>query len=219
MLFAKPTTRMAGLCFWGDAWDLDRIHDFIHRICDESNPYLRDDDDYTLALAYDIRKAKEGQRSKKELKYFEDKKTVYGVEVLWVHAAVQIGLLRKAMAFSSPMTARDQATMYELEAAFEDAVRAGFGPNAEGVINEARRVADSNLPAKMSRLAISRGNYFACLTSAKDRRASLAGLLFSFGHSYDLIYKAQQRSGTSTGLVAPEELARFENLEPVDFKW
>lgn len=62
MLEFKLTPHHAGVALWGDYAALDKLHEFIHRIV-EGSVYIEDKEGFVLRLAYDVRKAFEGQRS------------------------------------------------------------------------------------------------------------------------------------------------------------
>ena len=98
MLEFELTRHHTGLILWGDYWSLERLHELIHEIAAES-PVIEDKEGLVLGLAYDVRKAFEGQRRQAKRKHHTDTCKIYGVEILWPVVLVQVGLLRQAMAF------------------------------------------------------------------------------------------------------------------------
>ncbi len=81
----------------GDAHDLTALHEFIHRVCDDHGPLRPGVGEYVLGLAYDVRKAKEGARLRRQVADPAGGKTaVYGVEVVWVPLLLQAAILRGA---------------------------------------------------------------------------------------------------------------------------
>ena len=61
MLRYELTPNNAGFILWGDSEALNELHELIHYIVDES-PLIKVKDGFMLSLAYDIRKAREGNR-------------------------------------------------------------------------------------------------------------------------------------------------------------
>ncbi|WP_329099979.1 DUF6904 family protein [Pseudomonas aeruginosa] len=62
MLEYKLTPHHAGVALWGDFAALDKLHEFIHHVVEES-VYIEDKEGFVLGLAYDVRKAFQGQRT------------------------------------------------------------------------------------------------------------------------------------------------------------
>nr|QTX14213.1 hypothetical protein [Klebsiella pneumoniae] len=66
---------------WGDSEALNELHELIHYIVDES-PLIKVKDGFMLSLAYDIRKAREGNRRVEQHQYDQhDTYKLYGVEL------------------------------------------------------------------------------------------------------------------------------------------
>nr|WP_312464201.1 hypothetical protein [Pantoea endophytica] len=83
MFLFELTPNNGGIVLWGDTASLNELYELIHYIVDES-PLIKNKDGFMLALAYDIRKAREGQRRTDEYLYDYSKTyELYGVELLW----------------------------------------------------------------------------------------------------------------------------------------
>ncbi len=63
MLQFDLTKRHAGIVLWGDTWSLRAVHDLVPKVNEES-PVVTHKESLLLGLAYDVRKAYEGQREK-----------------------------------------------------------------------------------------------------------------------------------------------------------
>lgn len=113
MLNYKLTPNHAGLALWGDYATLDQLYEFVHKVVAESSA-IGDKEGFILSLAYDVRKAMQGARSKSHVDDSGGRHKVFGVEILWPVILVQAGVLRHAMA-SMPTNRLDQATMFGLE--------------------------------------------------------------------------------------------------------
>jgi len=114
MLTSSPTKYGAGITLYGDFLDLDVLHQTIHKIATDS--FLENTKgDFLLALAHDVRKAKEKKREIKKLGIPREGTANYkGVNILWLHFLVQVGLLRHCAAYRTT-DHRDQACLYRLE--------------------------------------------------------------------------------------------------------
>jgi len=90
------TPNNAGIVFWGDTASLDKLHQCIHFIVEES-PLITVKDGFMLSLAYDLRKARDGCHQAKQYQY-EDRDTyqLYGVELLWPLVLLQTAILRSS---------------------------------------------------------------------------------------------------------------------------
>ena len=79
MLRYELTPNNAGFILWGDSEALNELHELIHYIVDES-PLIKVKDGFMLSLAYDIRKAREGNRRVEQHQYDQhDTYKLYGV--------------------------------------------------------------------------------------------------------------------------------------------
>ena len=114
MLVSRPTKFGAGITIGGDYLDLTSLHETVHTLAAESGPLSAHHYEFALGFAYDLRKAKEGQRDR----WPSDAEAHGGylaVNVLWPVFLVQLGMLRSACAYM-PTDRRIQSHLYALEA-------------------------------------------------------------------------------------------------------
>jgi hypothetical protein len=213
MLEYQLTPHHAGVALWGDFSSLDRLHGFIHHVVEESN-YIEDKEGFVLGLAYDVRKAFQGQRSQDYRGAAEDDRwRIYGVEILWPVLLVQVGVLRQAMAFI-PTNKLDQAIMFELEHVVESAVRAAMPVTSDEVIHRIGCI--GNAPyIHLDTVLDSRCRYFIELP-AKQRLKMLPRLMETFDPMYSLL--AETRSGLRSGAISIAAFVDGRQDWP-DFKW
>jgi hypothetical protein len=113
MLTSAPTKLGAGITLYGDFFDLDSLYKTIHKIAEEG--FMEESTrNFLLALAYDIRKAKESKRERKVLGFAEDKVKYRGVRILWPIFLSQLAMLRHYAGYRTT-DHRDQACLYLLE--------------------------------------------------------------------------------------------------------
>jgi hypothetical protein len=116
MLFAEPTKQGIGLSLYGDYNDLRSLHETIHVLC--SNEYSSQHE-HTLSLAYDVRKAYEGQR---ESKCVDEGGVDYlGVKVIWTYALFYASFMRQCAGFQ-PTNKEHQSNLYRFEHCIENAL-------------------------------------------------------------------------------------------------
>jgi hypothetical protein len=114
MLTSAPTKFGSGITLYGDFFDLEAVHYTIHKIATDGFAEERIGD-FILALAYDVRKAKENHRELRKLGLEKKDSVNYkGVAVLWPHFLVQVALLRHYAGYRDT-DQRDQACLYLLE--------------------------------------------------------------------------------------------------------
>jgi hypothetical protein len=202
----------AGIALVSDYLSLRQAHNIIHDV-NERSPLIRDKGGFFLGLAYDLRKAYEGQR----LTLKEDHPEVgprMGFEVLWPTIMVQCRQLRDSLAFIDHGK-EHQSFAYELEFVVEQALEAEFPENASKI-----RVQWDRLSARhpfVEENAATRVAHFAAWTK-RDRENGLAGLLSSLDPMYPALY-AMGILDRSMRLVSPEEYAQWNAREFPDPKW
>jgi hypothetical protein len=114
MLTSAPTKFGTGITLYGDFLDLETVHRTIHKIASDGTAEERMAN-FMLALAYDIRKAKENRRETRKLGVTKEESAKYkGVAVLWPFFLVQVALLRHHAGYRDT-NQRDQACLYLLE--------------------------------------------------------------------------------------------------------
>ena len=213
MLEFKLTRHHAGLVLWGYYAALERAHGLVHRVVEES-PVIDDKEGFVLGLAYDLRKAFEGQRSKAFRSDPDGSRCrIYGVEILWPVILVQVGLLRQAMGFI--VTNRlDQSIMFELEHVVETAVRAAEPGRADEILEWMGRVGSAPY-SHLAAVLDSRCRYFIECPPAK-RLSTLPRLMETFDPMYEFL--AEHRLALRPGIISPEAFAGGDREWP-DFKW
>ena len=214
MLEYKLTPHHAGVALWGDFSTLDRLHRFVHRVVEESN-YIEDKEGFVLGLAYDVRKAFQGQRRQDYRGSSEDDRwRIYGVEILWPVLLVQVGVLRQAMAFI-PTNKLDHAIMFELEHVVEAAVRAAMPVTADEVIHRTGCI--GNAPyIHLDTVLDSRCRYFIELP-AKQRLKMLPKVMETFDPMYSLF--AETGSALRQGAISFDDAFVDGRQDWPDFKW
>lgn len=201
----------AGILLASDYNSLKALHEVVHEV-NERSPLWKDKEGMFLGLAYDVRKAYEGQRKTiQPPEHFPEIGPNFGVEVLWPVILVQSRMLRASLAFIDS-TKRHQAIAYNLEAVIEDALREAFGPNAPVLIEQWERINPCH-PWPEAKLG-SRAAAYCSMTKA-ERREHLVDLLASLDPMYPIIYKLTQRKPS----LSPEELDAWEGLEWADPRW
>ena len=213
MLEFKLTRRHAGIALWGDYAALERAHEFVHRVVNES-PVIEEKDGFVLGLAYDLRKALEGQR-RKAVRSDPDgsRSRIYGVEILWPVILVQVGLLRQAMGFM-PSNRLDQSIMFELEHVVESAARAAAPGMADEIIEWMRRIGSAPY-AHLAAVLDSRCLYFLECPPAK-RLATLPRLMETFDPMY--AFWDERGSAVRAGTIAPGAFLGGDREWP-EFEW
>lgn len=212
MLNFELTPNHTGLALWGDHATLNRLHEFVHEVVAESS-IIEDEESFILGLAYDVRKALEGQRSESYTDHGSDRCKIYGVEILWPVVLVQVGMLRHAMAFM-PTNRLDQATMFELEHVVESAVRSAMPSTADAVIHHMRQI--GAMPYQHINFVLdSRCRYFIEQPATK-RLAVLPKLMDTFDPMY--LFLAEQGATMQLGIISPSGFD-IGDCEWPDFKW
>lgn len=213
MLEYKLTPHHAGIALWGDFAALDRLRAFVLHVVEESG-YIEDKEGFVMGLAYDLRKAFEGQRSQDYRSYSEsDRCRIYGVEILWPVLLVQIGILRQAMGYI-PTNKLDQAIMFELEHVVESAVREAMPVLADEVIHRIRCLGAATY-MHLDTVLDSRCVYFIEVP-AKQRLKVLPKLLETFDPMYSLLLPPG--ADAPRGVIPPEAFVGKGEYWP-DFEW
>lgn len=177
MLEYELTPHHAGVALWGDHASLFRLHNFILDVVAHS-AYIDNEEGFVVGLAYDARKAYEGQRSQRE---DPERGRRYGVEVLWPTLLLQVGVLRHAMAFI-PTTKLHHAIMFELEHLVESALDEAL-PDAAADIKRAMYCVGAEPYQHLDDVLESRCRYFISLPAAQ-RLSVLPALMDTFHPLY-----------------------------------
>ena len=208
MFTYKALKNAAGMALFSDYLSLTRAHRILHDV-NERSPLIRDKEGFFLSLAYDLRKAYEGQRrQQKRDPLCPEAGPRFGVEVLWPSVMVQCRQLRDSLAYIDHGK-EHQIVAYELEFVVDQALEAEFRQNA----SEIRGQWDW-LTARhpfLEQNAETRAAQFAAWTKA-ERVAGLAGLLSSLDPMYPTTYSMAVRNGADH-LVSPEEFNLWNERE------
>ena len=116
MLNAVPTKKGAGLELIGHPDDFQSLHETLHSLC-EAAPGGLDQHEHALSVAYEIRKAFEGQRGVIETELG----MLCSTPFIWPHILFYAGYFRQ-LAGQCPTTKGDQANLYALEDCIESAL-------------------------------------------------------------------------------------------------
>lgn len=210
MLEAEVTKKHAGVVLWGDIWVLQALHELLHRVNEES-PIIEDKEGFFLGLAYDIRKAYEGQRKKGVRRDLDEKCTIWGVEILWPVLIPQVGMLRASLAFI-PNTRRDQALVYELEAVVESAVKSAMPGKVEEIMGLMHSLGMEQ--AQIKNTIDSRCLFFLA-QPPRERMKVLPGVLESMTGMYSFF-----AGRNPTGGIPVAAFEKYEGKEwPMDIQW
>ncbi|AXK68111.1 hypothetical protein CFB84_37170 [Burkholderia aenigmatica] len=123
-------------------------------------------------------------------------------------------MLRASLAFFDS-TKLQQGMTFLLEDIMEAALRADFGPQAESIIEQWRRIDPRHEWAEEK--IYGRTAQFCAWTRAQ-RKNGLSGLLSSLDPMYPAFYPIWVRNGVAN-LVSPEILDTFDGAEWDDPKW
>ncbi|MEB8015434.1 hypothetical protein NGK11_03185 [Raoultella ornithinolytica] len=216
MLQYKLTRFHAGFELWGNVASLVRLHEFIHRVVNESS-YIKDKEGFILSLAYDVRKAYEGMR-KKELREPNDtdNSSIYGVPVLWPAVLVQTSILRYSMSFME-LSKLDQSIMFELEYIVETALKQASPKEADELIHRIWHIGSSSYD-HIAAVLDSRIQFFVGL-EPKQRLKMLPMLIDTFEPMYDWL--AKDGNPLPQGMLPPSSFAENDSGWSIedDFKW
>ncbi|NJL07076.1 MAG: hypothetical protein HC900_01550 [Methylacidiphilales bacterium] len=197
----------------GDYTSLRWLHTVIHDV-NERSPLIQNKEGLFLNLAYDVRKAYEGQREiLQPLPHYEEMGVRYGVQTLWPVLLLQQRMLRLSLAYIDH-SAKTQAITYALEAIIEDALREDFAAQGADAIIRWKRL-DPAHPEVFNKLG-SRGAIFCSWTKAERKRHFL-NLLSSFDPMYAYYYGYRIQNGEKN-LLSPKELEQWEGSEWPDPK-
>ncbi|HDE1843815.1 TPA: hypothetical protein PCF32_004995 [Klebsiella pneumoniae] len=177
MLRYELTPNNAGFILWGDSEALNELHELINYIVDES-PLIKVKDGFMLSLAYDIRKAREGNRRVEQHQYDQhDTYKLYGVELLWPLVLVQSSILRNSMGYIQ--TDKNQlSVMYAFEYLIESALTESERTTSNDIMLTVKYASDSDFNFIEDNID-SRCCYFISL-SPEQRKKQLISIVRSF---------------------------------------
>lgn len=112
MLIGTPTKFGAGITLSGDFFDLAGLRETINDLVHDNTFACHQE--FTQALAYDIRHACQGDRDKKQFETPYGNFTYHSVNIVWPTFLVQVASIRSAAAYL-PTTKEQQAHLFLLE--------------------------------------------------------------------------------------------------------
>jgi hypothetical protein len=215
MLQYKIGKRNGGFVLWGDYGTLKPIHSFLMDIS-EKCPTL-ESEGLIPALAFDLRKAYEGQREKSKTDVWDDEISIYGVEQVWPTFIVQIALLRTGLAFVDS-SKQDQSIMYQLESYMESVLKAAF-PKEFHILLNAYKGLIGTQEKSISEILGSRVALFL-FQEAKTRKSLLPEILQSLDLSWSVIHRAIESEKGALTLTDFEKYSwdSLDNITEKQFK-
>lgn len=209
MLSSEKLPRYEGLRLMGSAETLREFHTLLHDV-NERSVLIRDKEGLFLSLAYDIRKAYEGQRTKRRANpQVLNAGPMLGVDILWPTQLVQARMLRASLGFTDS-TKRHQAYTYSLEAIIEVGLAREFG-NDYDAIHERYLLLSPEHP-DLEEAILSRVELYAAW-SGPERRRRIVNLLESLDPMYGSMYPHRVANG-DTDILSPEEWDAGTDREP-----
>ncbi len=214
MLTHELLKNCAGLELCGDKRTLEALHEVLHDVNDRS-PAIEDKEGMFLGLAYDVRKALEGQRRIiAPPKLEKEVGSRFGVEVLWPVILLQSRMLRGALAFMDH-SRRHQALTYALEDVIERAIDAQFGAKAAEV--KERWLAIDPFARDMDAVMDTRGALFSSWTK-QLRQTHFLAMLDSMWPDYAGRY-AGMSTATRARFIDPKIFDQWRGREWPDPGW
>lgn len=180
MLQFEKGKKNGGFTLWGTYESLKDLHSFILDLSARS--IVLEGEGLTLALAYDIRKAYEGQRESDKTTIWNDELSIYGVEQVWPTFLTQVALLRTGLAFVNS-SKLEQSHMYFLEDFTEKAISGSF-PKESKIITACFHSLVGLQEKQVADRLGSRVSYFLS-QDARKRKSLLGEILWSLDSRWD----------------------------------
>ena len=214
MFTYRALKNAAGVALFSDYLSLRRVHDIVHDV-NERSTLIHAKEGFFLGLAFDIRKAYEGQRLReKEDPMYPEVGPRLGFQILWPTLLVQCRQLRDSFAFIDHGK-EHQSVAYELEFIVEQALASEFRDLSLDIkaqweqLDAGHPFVEENVETRVAQFAA---------WSKKERQAGLAGLLSSLDPMYPTLYPMWERNGKDN-LVSPDEYALWHGREFPDPNW
>lgn len=223
MIFAHPTKYGTGIVIFGDYNDFRALHSFIYE-ASENDIIPYEFQEYLLGFAYEVRKAYEGAREKKDcsqpMPHFEfEKNLMYvGFKYNWIDQLLTVRLLRWAAAFR-PTFLHHQAMIFMLESITHSALVEYDAKQAEKIweITKTLDIFDESYAMQWIPEVVSE---FFSLPNGKKRFTGLYNSLRdlmplseNYREFYEELKLAADRQNCDT-----ESLLNKDNND-LDFKW
>ncbi len=121
MLMAEPTKSGTGITIMGDTFDLRALYETIHFLS-ESSCFNPSQEEYLLAFAYEVRKARDNYRKDYKLRVDGETTLTYqGFNMIWTEILFTVSQLRHSASFQLTLS-NHQAVLYQLESIIESAL-------------------------------------------------------------------------------------------------
>lgn len=219
MIFAEPTKYGSGIFIFGHESDLISLHETIHELADE-DLIAHQLVNLLLGLAYDIRKAFEGQREVRKIETVHHDNSIecFGVRILWPTFLLQIRLLRWVSGYQ-PTSKKQQSWLYLLESLTESAV-IEYDPVVGKEVLECFEILGSFSEDYLVQFSWELTKEFTSYPNGKARFRKLPGLLRRM-HSWSPEYRRFEElvlSAAAENSCSPHDMSADDDDELV-FKW
>lgn len=142
MVTAKVTPRAGGFNLSGDYLDLEALHRSLHEICDDDAGDSEYPENLVFQLAYDLRKALQGNRDRTKVESFDDKSVTYrSVTLSLPRALVQFAFVVRIITGKS-IPLKHTASIHAFGAAVASALEQLKVPSPEKFIASVARSVD-----------------------------------------------------------------------------
>ena len=197
-----------GLLILGATDDFRAFHEVVHDV-NERSPIINDKEGLFLGLAYDFRKAFEGQRHIRVPQHDDApvESSLVGFEILWPTILVQCRMLREALAFIDN-SKRHQVLAYSLEVIVDEALPLDF-PTNHSQVHRAYQAIDPAHPFLESKASSRIEHWYRW--KKKERKARLVELLESLDPMFEHDYRYRINNG-ATGLLSPNQWDAGDSL-------
>ena len=200
MLNFEIMQKHEGLRLLGSADDFRRFHGILHDV-NERSPVVFDKEGVFIALAYDVRKASEGQRLiRKATKHDPYSGPTLGVDISWPTILVQCRMLRVSVGFIDSSKLH-QAFAYAFEGLVDEGLQEDFAVDYQRI--QERYLALQPEHPWLEEKCSSRIEHWARWT-ASERQRGLIALLESLDPMFPFDYEMRMKRGDA-GLMSPEE--------------
>lgn len=224
MLISKPTKFGTGIEIFGDYNDFRELHSFIHKASkNDVIPYKFQE--YLLGLAFEVRKAYEGQREIKDfgnpVPVFEFERNILyvGFRYEWISHLVSIRLLRWSAAYC-PTDLSDQSMLFNLESLTLSAL-SNYSPKKAQEIWEQIAVLNiftDKYPLQWIQECVCK---FLTAPNGKKRFEMIPKLLFElspFSNEYKSFYHILKQSAEKQNCLI-DDLRSVNDDDEIKFKW
>jgi hypothetical protein len=140
MLIAKVTSNAGGFLLAGDSLDLNSLHESLHAVCPNEEEDSANPDNLILQLAYEVRKAKDGQRETISVPCDwprKGKSSYRGATLSFPRAIIQFAFLTRLMCRSRSISTAAKADIWAFGAATISALEQLEIKNAERLLGSA----------------------------------------------------------------------------------